>query len=78
MKYKLMNEDIKGKSLLEVIYQNRSITKEQVERLLNADSDEYLNPFTIFNMDSLSIFEALSLLHTCLLYVCSSVEDHIP
>ena len=56
MKYKLMNEDIKGKSLLEVIYQNRSITKEQVERLLNADSDEYLNPFTIFNMDSAVTF----------------------
>lgn len=50
MKYKLKS-DIKGKSLLEAIYENRHITKEMIERLLNANSDEYLNPFTIFNMD---------------------------
>ena len=56
MKYKLMNEDIKGKSLLEVVYENRGITTEQVERLLNANSNEYLNPFMIFNMDKVVSF----------------------
>ena len=51
MKYKLINEDIKNKGLLEVIYENRGITVEQAERLLNANSSEYLNPFMIFNME---------------------------
>ena len=51
MKYKLMNENIKNKSLLEVVYENRNITKEMVERLLNANSEEYLNPFEIFGMN---------------------------
>ena len=51
MKYKLINEDIKGKSLLDVIMENRSLTKEMIEKLLNANSNEYKNPFQIFNMD---------------------------
>lgn len=51
MKYKLINENIKGKKLLDIVYENRNITKEQVEKLLNADSSEYKNPFQIFNMD---------------------------
>ena len=56
MKYKLINEDIKNKGLLEVIYGNRGITVEQAERLLNANSSEYLNPFMIFNMDKATSF----------------------
>ena len=51
MKYKMINENIKNKSLLEVVYENRNITKEMVERLLNANSEEYLNPFEIFGMN---------------------------
>lgn len=51
MKYKLINGDIKGKSLLDVIMENRSLTKEMIEKLLNANSNEYKNPFQIFNMD---------------------------
>ena len=51
MKYKLINEDIKGKSLLDIIYENRNITKEQVNELLKADSRYYRDPFEIFNMD---------------------------
>ena len=51
MKYKMINENIKNKSLLEVVYENRNITKEMVERLLNANSEEYRNPFEIFGMD---------------------------
>lgn len=50
MKYKLKS-DIKGKSLLEAVYENRNITKEMVERLLNSNSNEYLNPSMIFNID---------------------------
>lgn len=50
MKYKLINEDIKEKNLLDIIYENRGITREQVDELLNAN-DEYKNPFEIFNMD---------------------------
>lgn len=52
MKYQLINKDIEGKSLLDIVYENRSLTKEQVEKLLNASSNEYKNPFTIFNMDN--------------------------
>lgn len=51
MKYKLINENIKEKGLLDIIYENRGITKEQIEKLLNVSSDEYKNPFQIFNMD---------------------------
>lgn len=51
MKYQLINKDIEGKSLLDIIYENRNLTKSQVEKLLNASSNEYKNPFTIFNMD---------------------------
>lgn len=50
MKYRLINEDIKEKDLLDIIYENRGITREQVDELLNAN-DEYNNPFEIFNMD---------------------------
>ena len=51
MKYKLINENIKGKKLLDIIYENRNITKEQVNELLKADSRYYRDPFEIFNMD---------------------------
>lgn len=51
MKYKLINGDIKGKSLLDIVYENRGVTKEQVNELLNADSRYYRDPFEIFNMD---------------------------
>lgn len=50
MKYKLINENIKEKDLLDIIYENRGITREQVDELLNAN-DEYKNPFEIFNMN---------------------------
>ena len=51
MKYELINKNIESKSLLNVVMDNRNITKEQVERLLNANEDEYRNPFEIENMD---------------------------
>ena len=51
MKYELINKDIESKSLLNVVMDNRNITKEQVERLLNANEEEYRNPFEIENMD---------------------------
>ena len=45
MKYELINKDIESKSLLNIVMDNRNITKEQVERLLNAKEEEYRNPF---------------------------------
>ena len=51
MKYELINKDIENKSLLNVVMDNRKITKEQVERLLNSKEEEYKNPFEIENMD---------------------------
>ena len=37
MKYKLINEDIKNKNLLDIVYENRNITKDMVEKLLGAN-----------------------------------------
>lgn len=51
MKYNLINKDIQGKSLLDVVFENRKITKEQVERLLNTKKEDCRNPFEIENMD---------------------------
>ena len=51
MKYELINNNIESKSLLNIVMDNRNITKEQVERLLNARENEYRNPFEIENMD---------------------------
>ena len=52
MKYELINNNnIESKSLLNIVMDNRNITKEQVERLLNANEEEYRNPFEIENMD---------------------------
>ena len=51
MKYELINKNIESKSLLNVVMDNRNITKEQVERLLKARENEYRNPFEIENMD---------------------------
>lgn len=51
MKYNLINKDIQGKSLLDVVFENRKITKEQVERLLNTKEEDCRNPFEIENMD---------------------------
>jgi hypothetical protein len=51
MKYQLLNQDIKGKNLLDIIYENRSTTKEVVEKLLGANKDDYRNPFEIKNME---------------------------
>lgn len=50
MKYKLINEN-KGKSPLEVIFENRGIDREFVEKLLNADEKYLQDPFKIKNMD---------------------------
>ena len=49
MKYKLINDNISNKGLLDIIYENRGITREQVDELLNVN-DEYRNPYEIFNM----------------------------
>lgn len=51
MKYQLINQDIKNKSLLDIVYENRKITKDDVKRLLNANSDDYRNPLEIKNME---------------------------
>lgn len=51
MKYKLINENIKNKDLLDIILYNRSITKDMVEKLLNASREDYRNPFEIKNME---------------------------
>lgn len=50
MKYQLINKDIEGKSLLDIVYENRNLTKEQVEKLLNADERYYQDPFGIYGM----------------------------
>lgn len=50
MKYQLINKDIEGKSLLDIIYENRNLTKEQVEKLLNADERYYQDAFGIYGM----------------------------
>ena len=51
MKYKLINEDIKNKNLLDIVYENRNITKDMVEKLLGANSEDYRSPFEIFGID---------------------------
>ena len=51
MKYKLINENIKSKNLLDIVYENRGVTRNQVNELLKADNRYYRNPFEIFNMD---------------------------
>ena len=51
MKYEMINTDIAGKKIIDIVFDNRKITKEQVERLLNSKEDEYKNPFEIENMD---------------------------
>lgn len=51
MKYKLINENIKNRDILDIVYENRGINKEFVERLLNADESEYKNPMDIFGME---------------------------
>jgi single-stranded-DNA-specific exonuclease len=60
MKYQLINKDVMGKSLLDIVFENRNLTKEQVERLLKCNSNEYRNPFEIFNMDkAVSLFKEI-------------------
>ena len=60
MKYQLINKDVMGKSLLDIVFENRNLTKEQVEKLLKCNSDEYRNPFEIFNMDkAVSLFKEI-------------------
>ena len=56
MKYKLINEDIKNKNLLDIVYENRNITKDMVEKLLGANSEDYRSPFEIKNMESAVTF----------------------
>ena len=56
MRYQLINQVIKNKSLLDIVYENRNITKDDVKRLLNANSDDYRNPFEIRNMESAVTF----------------------
>jgi single-stranded-DNA-specific exonuclease len=56
MKYKLINEDIKNKNLLDIVYENRDITKGMVEKLLGANSEDYRSPFEIKNMESAVTF----------------------
>lgn len=51
MKYKLINEDIENKSLLDVIYGNRNLDEQMVYRLLNASKSDYRNPLDIFGMN---------------------------
>lgn len=51
MKYKLINEDIKNKNLLDIVYENRNITSDMVEKLLGANNEDYRNPFEIFGID---------------------------
>lgn len=56
MKYKLINEDIKNKNLLDIVYENRNITKDMVEKLLGANSEDYRSPFEIKNMENTVTF----------------------
>ena len=56
MKYKLINEDIKNKNLLDIILYNRSITKDMVKKLLNASREDYRSPFEIKNMENAVTF----------------------
>ena len=51
MKYKIINEDYRNKGLLESVLENRNITIEDVESLLNANEKEYKDPFQIVGMD---------------------------
>ena len=51
MKYKIINEDYRNKGLLESVLENRDITIEDVESLLNANEKEYKDPFQIVGMD---------------------------
>lgn len=51
MKYQLINQDVKEKRVLDIIYENRSITKEMVNKLLKANKDDYRNPLEICNME---------------------------
>ena len=56
MKYKLINENIKNKDLLDIILYNRSITKDMVKKLLNASREDYRSPFEIKNMENAVTF----------------------
>ena len=56
MKYKLINEDIKNKNLLDIVYENRNITRDMVGKLLGANSEDYRSPFEIKNMESAVTF----------------------
>lgn len=51
MKYNLINRDIQGKSLLDVVFENRGIDKSLVDELLVAGKEDYLNPFEIYGMN---------------------------
>ena len=76
MKYKLINEDIKGKSLLDIVYENRGVTKEQVNELLKADSRYYRDPFEIFNMDrAVEMFEEEISKESVIYILCDSDND---
>ena len=56
MRYQLINQNIKNKSLLDIVYENRSITKDMVEKLLGANSEDYRSPFEIKNIESAVTF----------------------
>lgn len=50
MKYKIIDKNYKDKKLLESVLNNRNLTKEDIDRLLNANERYYKDPCKITGM----------------------------
>lgn len=58
MKYKVINKNYRNNNFLDEVLNNRGLTKEDVDKLLNADERYYKDPCKISGMiEAVSFFK---------------------